>query len=80
MGNGNAYDNGIAAGSGNALGSGNVSYIDSAETDEEKERKLSILQDIVQRIFGKPIKLSGVVPSQQELLELVVQEFHNLSN
>jgi len=56
------------------------SYIDSAETDEEKERKLSILQDIVQRIFGKPIKLSSVVPSQQELLELVVQEFHNLSN
>lgn len=56
-----------------------VSYIDGASTDDEKERRLSILQDIVQRIFGKPIKLSNVVPSQQELLELVVQEFNNLN-
>lgn len=56
-----------------------VSYIEGASTDDEKERRLSILQDIVQRIFGKPIKLSNVVPSQQELLELVVQEFNNLN-
>lgn len=55
-----------------------ISYIDEASTDDEKERRLSILQDIVQRIFGKSIKLSNVVPSQQELLELVVQEFNNL--
>lgn len=55
-----------------------VNYIEGASTDDEKERRLSILQDIVQRIFGKPIKLSNVVPSQQELLELVVQEFNNL--
>lgn len=56
-----------------------VNYIEGASTDDEKERRLSILQDIVQRIFGKPIKLSNVVPSQQELLELVVQEFNNLN-
>ena len=56
-----------------------VNYIERASTDDEKERRLSILQDIVQRIFGKPIKLSSVVPSQQELLELVVQEFNNLN-
>ena len=56
-----------------------INYIEGASTDDEKERRLSILQDIVQRIFGKPIKLSNVVPSQQELLELVVQEFNNLN-
>lgn len=55
-----------------------INYINSAKTDEEKDQKLFILQDIVQRIFGKPIKLSAVVPSQQELLELVLNEFHNL--
>ena len=56
-----------------------TNYIDSAATEEEKDQKLSMLQDVVQRIFGKPIKLSSVVPSQQELLELVLSEFHNLS-
>ena len=55
-----------------------IGYLDAVATDEEKEQRLSMLQDIVQRIFGKPIKLSSVVPSQQELLELVINEFHNL--
>ena len=53
-------------------------YLNAVTTDEEKERRLAILQDIVQKVFGKPIKLSSVVPSQQELLELVLVEFHNL--
>lgn len=55
-----------------------INFIESAKTDEEKDQKLAILQDIVQRIFGKPIKLSSVTPSQQELLELTLNEFHNL--
>ena len=55
-----------------------INYINQGTTDEEKDQRMSVLQDIVQRIFGKPVKLSTVVPSQQELLELVVQEFHNL--
>lgn len=55
-----------------------VTYLDSASSDEEKEQKLYVMQDIVQKVFGKPIKLSAVVPSQQELLELVLNEFHNL--
>ena len=53
-------------------------YLNAVSTDEEKERRLAILQDIVQKVFGKPIKLSSVVPSQQELLELVVNEFKAL--
>lgn len=56
-----------------------INYLENTSSDEEKDQKLSILQDIVQRIFGKPIKLSSVVPSQQELLELVLNEFHNLT-
>jgi hypothetical protein len=53
-------------------------YLNTATTEEEKEQKFAILQDIVQKVFGKPIKLSTVVPSQQELLELVVNEFKGL--
>lgn len=55
-----------------------TSYINSVDTDEEREQRLLVLQDIIKKIFGKPIKLSTVVPSQQELLELALQEFHNL--
>ena len=55
-----------------------VSYINAVESDEEKEQRLLILQDIVKKAFGKPIKLSTVVPSQQDLLEWVLNEFHNL--
>ena len=56
-----------------------TNYLNAVPTDEEKEHRLSILQDIVRRIFGKPIKLSSVVTSQQELLELVLNEFYNLN-
>lgn len=55
-----------------------MSYINAVDTDEEKEQRLIALQDIVRKIFGKPIKLSTVAPSQQELLELVISEFKNL--
>lgn len=55
-----------------------VSYIGRGETEEEKERNLNILNDIILKVFGKPVKLSTVLPSQQDLLELVVDEFKNL--
>lgn len=55
-----------------------ISYIEGVSSEEEKEQRLLVLQDIVKKIFGKPIKLSTVVPSQQELLELALNEFHNL--
>lgn len=53
-------------------------YIDEVATEEEKDQRLHALQDVVQKVFGKPIQLSTVVPSQQELLELTLQEFYNL--
>ena len=56
-----------------------VGYIDAATSDEDKDRRLAVLQDIVKKVFGKPVKLSGVVPSQQELLELVVSEMRSLT-
>lgn len=55
-----------------------ISYLDAVPTEEEKEQRLLVLQDIVKKVFGKPIKLSTVVPSQQDLLELTLNEFHNL--
>ena len=53
-------------------------YLGAVNTEEEKEQRLLVMQDIIKRIFGKPIKLSAVAPSQQELLELVISEFKNL--
>ena len=53
-------------------------YLGAVDTEEEKEQRLLVMQDIIKRIFGKPIKLSAVAPSQQELLELVISEFKNL--
>lgn len=55
-----------------------IEYLSTVEDDEEKERRLNILEDIVLRVFGKPVKLSATLPSQQDLLELVVDEFKNL--
>lgn len=56
-----------------------INYIDGVSTEEEKDQRLHTLQDIVQKVFGKPVQLSTVVPSQQELLELTLQEFYNLN-
>lgn len=55
-----------------------MNYIGKADSDEDAERRKSILNDIVLKIFGKPIKLSTVVPSQADLLELVVDEMRTL--
>ena len=55
-----------------------VSYLDKATDEENKEHRFNILNDIVLKVFGKQIKLSTVLPSQQDLLELVVEEFKNL--
>lgn len=55
-----------------------VQYLEGAHDDDEKEQRLLIMQDIIRKVFGKPIKLSAVTPSQQDLLELVVSEFQNL--
>ena len=55
-----------------------IKYLDGASSEEDKEQRLIIMQDIVRKVFGKPVKLSAVTPSQQELLELVIDEFKNL--
>lgn len=53
-------------------------YLDGATSEEEKDQRLLVMQDIIKKIFGKPVKLSAVAPSQQELLELVISEFKQL--
>ena len=53
-------------------------YLDGATNEEEKDQRLLVMQDIIKKIFGKPVKLSAVAPSQQELLELVISEFKQL--
>lgn len=54
-------------------------YFDSAANDEEKEQRLNILKDIIKRVFGTgEFKLSQAVPSQQDLVECVIDEVKNL--
>lgn len=36
------------------------------------------IMDIIERIFGKRVKLSETTPSQQELLELVIEEMRSM--
>lgn len=55
-----------------------ISYLESSETEDEKDYRLGTLNGIIVKVFGKPLKLSTVLPSQQDLLELVVDEFKNL--
>lgn len=55
------------------------SYLNSATTDEEKERKFGYLQMIVSKIFGnKNFKLSQATPSQKDLVSLFIDEAKDL--
>ena len=50
-------------------------YLDSAVTDEEKERRLNIMKDIIKKVFGnEDFKLSQAVPSQVDLVDLFCSE------
>lgn len=53
-------------------------YIDAGATEEDKDYRADILNDIVLKVFGKKIKLSSVTPAQQDLLELCLDEFKAL--
>lgn len=55
-----------------------ISYLEGASNDEEKESRVNILNDIITKIFGKPIKLSQALPSQQDLVELFIDETKDL--
>lgn len=55
-----------------------VAYLDSAKTEEDKETRVNILNDIIIRVFGKQIKLSQALPSQQDLVELFIDEAKDL--
>ncbi len=48
-------------------------------TDEEKDQRLAILQDIIKKIFGnEQFRLASAVTSQQDLVELFIAEVKNL--
>lgn len=55
-----------------------VSYLEAAENEEDKESRVNILNDIIVKIFGKLIKLSQALPSQQDLVELFIAEAKTL--
>lgn len=54
-------------------------FLDKATTNEEKEQHLRMMKDVVRRIFGtEDFKLSAAVMSQQDLIELFIDEMKNL--
>lgn len=55
-----------------------MSKLDGAKDEEEKEQVYIRLNDIVMRLFGKQVKLSTVPPSQQDLLELFIEEAQDI--
>lgn len=55
------------------------SYLNSATNDEEKDQRLNLMKDIIKRVFGnEEFKLSQAVPSQSDLVEMVVDEIKTL--
>ena len=56
-----------------------TAYLDTAQTEEEKEQHLNVMKDVIRRIFGsEDFKLSAAVPSQTDLVELFVDEMREL--
>lgn len=55
-----------------------VTYLNGATTDEEKERRANVMNDIISKVFGKQMKLSAALPSQSDLVELCIDEFKAL--
>jgi len=50
-------------------------YLNDADNDEEKDRRLNIMKDIIKKVFGtENFKLSQAVPSQADLIELFITE------
>lgn len=57
-----------------------VTYLEGAQSDEEKDQRLNIMRDIISRIFGSSeFKLSAAVPSQGELVEAFSEELKTLT-
>jgi len=56
-----------------------MTYLEKANTDEEKDQRLNIMRDIIKKVFGtEDFKLSQAVPSQTDLVELFVDEMKDL--
>ncbi len=56
-----------------------MSYLEKAQSEEDKEHRLRIMKDIIRKIFGTDdFKLSGAVMSQVDLVELFIDEMKNL--
>ena len=54
-------------------------YLNTATTEEEKDRHLIIMRDIVKKVFGTDtFKLSQAVPSQGNLVEYFIDEVKQL--
>ena len=48
--------------------------------DENKEKNAVLTNEILLKTFGKPTKLSETTPDQQELVEVVLDEWKALLN
>jgi len=54
-------------------------YLNTAETEEEKEQRFNVIKDIIRRVFGsEDFKISAAVPSQSDLVELFIDEIKEL--
>ena len=56
-----------------------IKYLEGAKDDEDKDRRLMIMKDVIKRVFGtEDFKLSQAVPSQSSLVEYFVDEIKQL--
>lgn len=56
-----------------------ISYLENAQTEEEKEQHLRVMKDVVKRVFGnEDFKISNAIPSQADLVEVFIVEMKEL--
>ena len=45
---------------------------------KDKEKNIAKINNTILKFFGKPIKISEATPEQQELVEMVIEEWKEL--
>ena len=56
-----------------------TTYLNGAEDEEEKDRRLNTMKDVIGKVFGNPeFKISQAIPSQKDMIEYFLEEIKDV--
>lgn len=55
-----------------------ITYLDQSLPDEIRETRRNQFDDVIFKVFGKTMKLSQALPSQQDLVEIAIDEMQTI--